>query len=40
MKRNPFPWWQFWPEVEDNPRKAVIAIAALVAVIVICLWLS
>jgi hypothetical protein len=28
-KKNPFPWLPFWPEVEENPLKLVLAIIVL-----------
>jgi hypothetical protein len=41
LKRNPFPWWPFWPEVEDHsPRKTVAAIIVVIAVVAACYWLS
>jgi hypothetical protein len=37
-KRNPFPWLPFWPKVEENPRKIVLAILILSAIAVACFW--
>jgi hypothetical protein len=40
LKRNPFPWWPFWPEVEDHSLKTVAAIIVLIAFVAACYWLS
>ncbi|HZZ08707.1 MAG TPA: hypothetical protein VFE43_09195 [Candidatus Binataceae bacterium] len=38
-KKNPFPWLPFWPEVEENPLKLVLAIIVLGAAAALCFWL-
>lgn len=32
---NPFPWFPWWPEVEENWYVPIIAIAIILAVVVI-----
>jgi hypothetical protein len=39
-KRNPFPWWPFWPEVEDHPLKTIVAIIVVIGAVAACCWLS
>jgi hypothetical protein len=29
-KRNPFPWWPFWPEIEDDPPKIPTMIIVMI----------
>jgi hypothetical protein len=31
--RNPFPWWPFWPEIED--REIPLWLAALIVVLLV-----
>ena len=38
MKRNPFPWLPFWPEVEEEPLKIVVVIVILAAIFLVCAW--
>jgi len=38
-KKNPFPWLPFWPEVEENPLKLVLATIVLGAAAALCFWL-
>jgi hypothetical protein len=40
LKRNPFPWWAFWPEVEEHSLKTVAGIIVVIGAVAACYWLS
>ena len=38
MKSNPFPWWPFWPKVEDRELPVWLAAVILLGAAIAFVW--
>jgi hypothetical protein len=38
MKRNPFPWLPFWPEIEDRGIPVWLAALIILGIVVAFVW--